>query len=324
MKSFFITALTLLNAQLVLSSCAHGTHIHPRAAGDGEIDMPKFGYGYDNGPTIWHGLSPAYALCGSGTQQSPINIDSTIAHMPAGFLSMNVPMQDVKFKNLNTTVEVILEGTAMVNGSEFLLKQFHFHTPSEHTFLGEKYPAEIHMVHIGKNDPKKIVVITLIVQATAGSSPSSLGTVISYIDQITQPNHVVDIPQFNISDVVSMVNQTSVFSYIGSLTTPPCTEGVAFYILTQPLPIYIGDFNVLKAVLGYNSRFLQSPQSVNRSVLVAAAGALPSDIVNNGKVSTSEAATTFIPRRPLCLLFIFHNLVSFLFPSLIFSPLFVF
>nr|ACA28690.1 carbonic anhydrase [Paracoccidioides brasiliensis] len=301
MKSFFIAALVFLNAKSVLSSCAHGTHIYPRAAGDVDIDMPKFGYGYDDGPTIWHRLSTAYALCGSGTQQSPIDIDSTIATMPAGFLSMNIPMQDVKFENLNTTVEVILEGTTMVNGSEFLLKQFHFHTPSEHTLSGEKYPAEIHMVNLSKDDPKKIVVITLIVQATAGSSISSLGTVISYIDRITQPSHVVDIPQFNISDV-----------------------GVAFYILTQALPMHIGDFNVLKGVLKYNSRFLQSPQSANRNVLVAAAGALPSEIVCNGRVATSAAATTFIPRRSLCLFFIFHILVSFLFPSLLFSPLFVF
>ncbi|PGH05498.1 hypothetical protein AJ79_06805 [Helicocarpus griseus UAMH5409] len=270
-------ALVLLNAQSVLSSCAYGTYLHRRAA-EGEVEVSKFGYGPENGPTNWHALSPENQLCGVGTMQSPINIDETILQKPAGFLSMNLPVQDVKFENLGSTVEVVLKGTTTIGGREFALQQFHFHTPSEHTINGEQFPAEIHMVHAAVDNPEEVAVVGLIVQATARDSVHSIDSVINCISNIATPGTIVDIPQLDLADIANTVNKLGAYSYTGSLTTPPCTEGVPFFILSEAIPMNVNVFNALKAVVGHNARFLQSSIPAESNVLVAGAQALPTEL----------------------------------------------
>jgi carbonic anhydrase len=68
---------------------------------------------------------------------------------------LNIPEQEVEFENLGTTIEVIVNGTTSVAGSDFQLVQFHMHTPSEHHLNGEYHPLEVHMVHqgVGKSTP---------------------------------------------------------------------------------------------------------------------------------------------------------------------------
>jgi carbonic anhydrase len=70
---------------------------------------------------------------------------TVMAEKPA----LNIPEQEVEFENLGTTIEVIVNGTTTVAGSEFQLVQFHMHTPSEHHINGEYHPLEVHMVHQG-------------------------------------------------------------------------------------------------------------------------------------------------------------------------------
>ncbi|KAK2782296.1 hypothetical protein FQN53_000112 [Emmonsiellopsis sp. PD_33] len=278
------TALILLNARSVLSSCAHGTYLHRRAAGGEAIELPNFGYGPDDGPTNWHAISPDNMLCATGTCQSPININGSIAQEPTGIVAMNVAAQDVKFENLGTNVEVVIAGTTMVNGREFVMEQFHFHTPSEHVINGEQFPAEVHMVHSAKDpdNPEEVAVISLVIQATASDSVHSLDTVISHISQIPTAGDSVDITQLDISDIVTTVNALPMFTYTGSLTTPPCTEGVPFFILAEAMPLHIDTVNALKAVVGHNARFLQQNIPAQENVLVAGSKALPDELVVGG------------------------------------------
>ena len=140
----------LSSSHSVLASCARGTTLHPRqeAAGGETIELPDFDYGTTRGPVNWHGISPEYSLCATGKHQSPINIDESIALEAPGFVNMHVPVQhNVPFENLGTNVEVVLSGSTVIGAETFELKQFHFHTPSEHRIFGEQYPIEIHMVH---------------------------------------------------------------------------------------------------------------------------------------------------------------------------------
>ncbi|KKZ65827.1 hypothetical protein EMCG_01212 [[Emmonsia] crescens] len=291
----FVT-LVLLNARSVLSSCAHGTYLHRRATDGESIELPNFGYGAVDGPTNWHSLSPENVLCAIGTNQSPIDIDSSITQVPVGFLSMDVPVQDVKFENLGTNVEVVLQGTTRVNGREFLLEQFHFHTPSEHVINGERFAAEIHMVHTARDNPEEVAVIALIVQATSSDSVRSIDTVISNINQIPNPGNVVDIRQLNIKDMVSLVNTLPLFTYTGSLTTPPCTEGIPFFILSQAIPMHVDVFNSLKAVVGHNSRFLQNNISTGQNVLAAGCQVLPTKAQSNETVTAAMASSARVRR----------------------------
>jgi carbonic anhydrase len=145
---FSIFVLLLLNIRSALASCAHGTYLHPRAAGgQGEIELPNFDYGSIRGPLNWHNIAPENELCGIGRAQSPIDIGQSILLEAPGLVTMDVPVQDAEFENLGTTVEVVLEGKSVIKCRTFVLKQFHFHTPSEHRINGQHFPLEVHMVH---------------------------------------------------------------------------------------------------------------------------------------------------------------------------------
>jgi carbonic anhydrase len=90
--------------------------------------------------------------------------------------SLNIPEQEVEFENLGTTIEVIVNGTTTVAGSDFQLVQFHMHTPSEHHLNGEYHPLEVHMVHqgVGKSSyiPTPKALLTETSQPTQPNSPS--------------------------------------------------------------------------------------------------------------------------------------------------------
>lgn len=145
---FSVFLLLLFNLRSALSLCSHNTYLHPRAAGDeGEIKLPNFDYGTTHGPVNWHNIAPENKLCGTGRAQSPINIDQSIHLEAPSLVAMDLPVQHAKFENLGTTVEVIVEGKSVIDSRTFVLKQFHFHTPSEHRINGQHFPVEVHMVH---------------------------------------------------------------------------------------------------------------------------------------------------------------------------------
>lgn len=147
MVSFLYASLLLCGVRSVAASCAHGTYLFRRETGE-SVEVSNFGYGTTNGPINWHGISAENELCATGTQQSPINIDQTIQVVHAGVVNANIPVQqNVAFENLGSTVEVVVNGETVVGNQTFTLKQFHFHTPSEHRINNEHFPVEIHMVH---------------------------------------------------------------------------------------------------------------------------------------------------------------------------------
>jgi carbonic anhydrase len=143
--------LLLMQAQLGSASCGYNTYLHRRQEGnETTVAVSKFGYGPTNGPTNWHGLSTENKLCATGTNQSPINIDSTVATKvnAADVLNMVILAgQEMELENLGSTVEVVATGNTTINNEAFTLKQFHFHTPSEHRLNNENFPLEMHMVH---------------------------------------------------------------------------------------------------------------------------------------------------------------------------------
>jgi carbonic anhydrase len=148
---------TLLTACAVKASCLHGTSILPRETAGGLVKISEFGYTGLWGPLNWAGLTEKNSACAKSSTQSPINIDDSVelAQIIPQITIENV--EEAEFENLGTTVEVIVNGTAAVGERIFNLKQFHFHTPSEHRINEEYFPLEVHMVH-----------------EAAGESPSTL------------------------------------------------------------------------------------------------------------------------------------------------------
>lgn len=145
--SLFPLVATLFSS-LASASCIHGTSLMRREAPvNGKVKVSNFGYTGLQGPLNWAQLETGNFACATSKVQSPVNIDKTIP-LAAEVPVINFPaVQSAEFENLGTTLEVIVNGTTTFAGKDFQLKQFHFHTPSEHRISEEYFPLEMHMVH---------------------------------------------------------------------------------------------------------------------------------------------------------------------------------
>ena len=144
-RGLIVIAVMYLAPKLASASCIHGTSLFPRSSPN--VKVSTFGYTGLKGPLNWAGLSPEFKACATSSVQSPINIDDTV-HLARSAPKVDIPsVKAAEFANLGTTIEVAVNGTTEFAGSKFALKQFHFHTPSEHRVAEEYFPLEIHMVH---------------------------------------------------------------------------------------------------------------------------------------------------------------------------------
>ncbi|KAJ4334849.1 hypothetical protein N0V87_006544 [Didymella glomerata] len=278
---------SLILASTASATCLHGLSMFKRAAGaeNGTVEVNTFGYGPENGPFNWASLAPENEACKAGLNQSPINIGTDL---PAGNLTkrnviihkracvnesssdatigaaadrpvVDIPDQAVEFENLGTTIEVVVNGTTSFNGTDFRLVQFHMHTPSEHHINDEYFPLEVHMVHQGVLDNTQLAVIAMMFQVSAGDSDPVIAGLSSSLDAIATPGTKTKIENgLDFSGVLSKIESSDILQYSGSLTTPPCAEGVTFLVVKDPLDIGVADFNAIKSIVKFNSRFIQN------------------------------------------------------------------
>ncbi|KAF2867248.1 alpha carbonic anhydrase [Massariosphaeria phaeospora] len=246
---------TLLLAGTATATCLHGLSKFKRA--EGEVEVNTFGYHGLIGPFNWASLAEENAPCKSGKVQSPINIDDTI-QLATEKPILNIPEQQFVFENLATTIEVLANGTTSFGGSDFRLRQFHMHTPSEHRIAQEYYPLEIHMVHEGITNPAALVVIALVFQVSVEASAPIIAGLTPHFVDIANPGTKTDITKLDLSFLQAHIDASDVFQYTGSLTTPPCAEDVSFLLVKEPLPIGVSDFNTIKSIVKFNSRYTQN------------------------------------------------------------------
>lgn len=173
---------------------------------------------------------------------------------------MTIEPQAIEFENLGTTIEVIVNGTTSFNGSDFRLKQFHIHTPSEHRISEEFYPLEAHFVHEGVTDPTAITVVGVVFDLCTSANATSpiLKGLAPHIEAIREPGTTTSIEEgLDFTGLIKHVQTSDIFQYSGSLTTPPCAEGVTFLIAKTPLAIDVATFNAIKSVVKFNARYTQ-------------------------------------------------------------------
>ena len=215
-------------------------------------------YEGNEGADKWGELDPAYQACGSGTEQSPIDIKS---YQMAAIEDLKLNWQPAAYPVANNgqTIQInVPSGSTLSLGSEqFAFRQFHFHSPSEHSLNGERSAMEIHFVHaLGT---KKIVTMAVLLKpgqrnetfaALMGSAPGKLGT-----QPLSQP---VDLKTL-------LPASHAVFRYRGSLTTPPCTENVDWVVFENMVEVAQSDINIFKLLFPMNARPLQK---VNRRFIL--------------------------------------------------------
>ncbi len=216
-------------------------------------DHAHWTYTGEAGAAHWGDLSKDYHLCKMGQNQSPVNINQSEAHA-TGSPSVKREPANVPYEltnNGHTIQATPLEfgNSLKLNDKEFILRQFHFHTPSEHTFKEHHYPMEIHFVH--QNATGQLAVLGVMVAAGA-ENPA----LVPFVQSKLEKDAKVKLAQA--LDIQSLFPQnTAHFRLNGSLTMPPCSEGVNWVVYTTPIHASQAQIDALRAVMGENNRPVQ-------------------------------------------------------------------
>lgn len=207
-------------------------------------------YGGDKGPAHWGELAKEFALCGSGTSQTPIDIEPTTREALTN-PELRYQQGLVTVVNNGHTVQInAAPGNGMtIDGVHYALVQMHFHAPSEHTVAGEPAPLELHFVH--KSADGTLAVLGALVHEGAQENPAWSPVVAALADHGTSgATLVMNWPALVPADLTT-------YRYMGSLTTPPCSEGVHWLVVQTPLELSAAQIGAFTALYTGNARPLQ-------------------------------------------------------------------
>ena len=218
---------------------------------------PEFAYSGDNGPGFW-GETPGWEACAGtgGTQrQSPIDIGHVVFDRHLGPLQLQLHETPLALTNNGHTIEEEYEpgSSLMVNGVVYGLSQFHFHTLSEHTVAGRHAAMELHAVFADPASNNKAVVGQLFVIGRANRFVAELlahGLPTKSGEEVNDPTQMI-----NVADALTKTSRY--YTYPGSLTTPPCTETVTWFVLHEYAQLSSEQLDAFRHILGNNFRPLQ-------------------------------------------------------------------
>jgi carbonic anhydrase len=220
-----------------------------------EINKPHFTYEGDQGPSHWASLTTDYSACGVGKNQSPIDI-STNNSIAADFddIEFNYTTSALNILNNGHTVQANYDAgsSISINGKTYNLAQFHFHTPSEHQFDGESSPIEMHLVHVSEEGDLAVVGVLF----SEGEENSALLDIVEANPDSESEVETIAGVTVDANDLLP--SETLEYRYSGSLTTPPCSEGVKWFVLQNSLELSSAQLSSFQEVLGTNNRPVQN------------------------------------------------------------------
>jgi carbonic anhydrase len=206
-----------------------------------------WGYQGEGDPSNWGKLKPEFALCGTGISQSPIDFSK----------GYKTNLNAIEFAYTETPLKIVNNGHAVqvnygpgssvtIDGEKYSLLQFHFHAPSEHTVNGAFHDMEMHLVH--KNDKGDLAVVGVFLKK---GKPNKIIQALwdNMLNEIDKEN-VVEGLSVNASSLLP--KDTKYYHYYGSLTTPPCTEGVNWSVLKTPIEVSEEQIQKFKTLMGFD------------------------------------------------------------------------
>ncbi len=237
---------------LFINPQTHASHASPDAG-----DIPKglhWSYQGENGPEHWGQLSEHFATCNAGQNQSPIEIQGArFERLPN--LSFSYRSSPLTIVNDGHTIRVVYDpGSYLILGSRrFELRQFHFHTPSEHRINGKHADMVMHLVHQNRGGE----IVEVAVPMHAGNRRNAMmERLLSYLP--TQPGERHYHRNVGIKPIFLIPPDRSYYTYTGSMTEPPCSENVTWILLKTPLEVSSRDIERFRSIMGQNNRPLQA------------------------------------------------------------------
>ena len=204
----------------------------------------SWSYHGDTGPEHWGDLKEDYIMCKIGKNQSPVDI-SRIVEAELKDIEINYSPGATSLLNNGHTVKVSYESGSyiVVDGIKFELKQFHFHAPSEHTVKGKSYPFEAHFVHADKDGNLAVIGVLFkegkenpVIKKLWENLPSHVGEKVKLAHKI------------NAYDLLPQ--KKKYYRYSGSLTTPPCSEGVRWIVMTAEMEMSKEQIEKFRKLMG--------------------------------------------------------------------------
>lgn len=182
-------------------------------------------YSGEEGPAHWAELDESFITCGTGKNQSPIDIQAAVeGTLPA--MTLNYKPNGNQVINNGHTVQVNYKpgSTLSIDGAEFELKQFHFHSPSENTIEGVAFPMEAHFVHADRTGNLAVIGVMF----NTGEHNSELEKAWAHMPTHAGQKNAL-IAHVDASKLIP--SDLDYFRFNGSLTTPPCSEGVNWFVM---------------------------------------------------------------------------------------------
>jgi carbonic anhydrase len=211
-----------------------------------------WGYEGEIGPAHWGDLSPEYSACKEGKMQSPVDITGAV----------KADLDDIEFNYNDVPLMIINNGHAIqvnyagdssieVNGKEYKLLQFHFHGPSENTVNGKPYDMEAHLVH--KSSDGELAVVAVFMKK--GKKNDFIQTLWKYMPEEEGKERSVRSVKINASQLLPA--DKTYYSFTGSLTTPPCSEGVKWMVMKTPIEVSAKQIAKFSSIFEMNARPVQ-------------------------------------------------------------------
>ncbi|HTB95848.1 MAG TPA: carbonic anhydrase family protein [Terracidiphilus sp.] len=215
---------------------------------------PNWDYQGKNGPLNWGKLDPAYKACGSGHEQSPIDIRGAHLNKALPPVEFHYIAGSVTLENTGRTIIAhVRPGSYIVaDGVRYDLQQFHFHHPGEEAVKGRLTDMDVHLVH--KSDDGKIAVIAIRFAMDRGEPDAVLAALWPHLPK--KAGDTVKMEEM-IDPAAFLPADRGYWTYIGSLTAPPCTEGVRWYVYEDTLSMSLSQLRAIAALFPINSRPLQ-------------------------------------------------------------------
>ena len=210
-----------------------------------------WGYEGATGPAHWGEMDAASKVCGTGSQQSPIDISHPLkAQLPAIKIAWHDRCETIVNNGHTIELDVVPGSTLSLGDDNFTLLQFHFHHPSEHTIGGKNFPMEVHFVH--GNAAGNLAVLGVLM--TAGSNNATFNKIVA-----TMPRRAGSPAKADkaINPHMLLPSGRDYYRYEGSLTTPPCSEVVHWLLLREPIQVAQTDIDAFAKLYPMNARPVQ-------------------------------------------------------------------
>jgi len=227
---FFLTSLSLINLSFAEDKPHHWTY--------GEVKE----WGEESG----------FETCKLGQEQSPINIIKKAvkkSNLPA--IKTHYESSKAQIVNNGHTIQINLAkgGSVQLKNDAYMLVQFHFHTPSEEKINGRNYPMVAHLVH--KNADGHLAVIALLIKE--GKENAKLKNIFSNLP--AEEGNIDLADEINVTEILP--TSLKYYGFNGSLTTPPCSEGVAWHVVEKSIELSKAQINAFKKIFKSNARPIQ-------------------------------------------------------------------